>query len=145
MFKCNVVIILMMQKAVEYGNIARRLSCIVQLFLFLQNTSDPRERSVGAYPPKCQGKNVLMLCVRFLMLCSFATWVLGILWKCWLGMLKLFIFEIRLSNRKNHFFSVIEFPCITITTSIHNFTQVKCVRFVLLLWRMTTYMYVVKG
>jgi len=42
----------------------------------------------------------------------------------YLGVLKSFIFEIQLSNKKINFF-IIELPCITITTGTHNFMQVK--------------------
>jgi len=41
-----------------------------------------------------------------------------------LGMLQLFLYKNRLSNSKFNFL-IIQFPCITITTGIHNFTQVK--------------------
>jgi len=40
-------------------------------------------------------------------------------------MLKSFYYKNRFSNSKNQLFSIIEFPCITITTGVHNFMQVK--------------------
>ena len=42
-------------------------------------------------------------------------------------MLKLFYckYKNQFLNSKNHFFSIIEFSCITITTGIHNFMRVK--------------------
>jgi len=40
-------------------------------------------------------------------------------------MLKLLYCKNRFSISKIDFFSIIELPCITITTGVHNFSQVK--------------------